>query len=124
MNYGKLMNKLISRRSHQDNTKIVIALVAGVAVGAVLSILLAPKKGSVTRKDIASRARNVGGNLRDSYASLKNKVMGVREEEAEAVAPEVPHFTHTVTKRRKSDIKSIIADAHQSEHHTDEAIHE
>jgi gas vesicle protein len=112
MKYGKLIEKIISRRSDQNNVQIVVALVAGIAAGAVISVLLAPDKGSATRKGLADRARNVGGSLRDSFTSLKSRIIGSQEEEDAAVAPEVPHFTHHVVKKRKSDIKDLISEAH------------
>ncbi len=115
MNYGKLIDKILSRRSNQNNTQIAVALVAGLAAGAVISILLAPDKGSATRKGIADGARKVGGNLRDSYTNLKSRIIGSQEQEEEAVAPEVPHFTHQVVKKRKSDIKDIISEAHHAD---------
>lgn len=118
MNYGKLIDKILSKRSNQNNTQIAVALVAGLAAGAVISILLAPAKGSATRKGIADKARNVGGSLKDTYSSLKSRINGGKEEEEVPVAPEVPHFTHQVVKKRKSDIKDIISEAH----HTDSPI--
>ena len=120
MNYGKLIDKILSRRSNQNNAQIAVALVAGLAAGAVISILLAPDKGSATRRGLANRTRNIGGSLRDSYTSLKNRIVGREEEEIEAVAPEVPHFTHHVVKKRKSDIKDLISEAH----HHDSSIGE
>ena len=115
MKYGKLIEKIISRRSNQNNAQIAVALVAGLAAGAVISILLAPDKGSATRRGLANRTRNIGGSLRDSYTSLKNRILGSEQEQDEAVAPEVPHFTHQVVKKRKSDIKDLISEAHQKE---------
>ena len=112
MKYVKLVEKLFSQKSNQNNAQVAIALVAGLAAGAVISILLAPDKGSSTRRGIANKARDLGGNLRDSYASLRGKLNGSQEEDHTDVAPEVPHFTHHVTKKRKSDIKDIISEAH------------
>ncbi|MEJ5994635.1 YtxH domain-containing protein [Pedobacter sp. Du54] len=122
MKYGKLIEKILSRRSHQNNTQIAVALVAGLAAGAVISILLAPEKGSKMRKGIADGARNVGGSLRDSYESLKSRIVGSQEEEEPAVAPEIPHFTHQVVKKRRSDIKELISEAHHNGQNTDPAI--
>ena len=42
--------------------KIVTGLIAGVAVGAVVGLLIAPKPGKVTRRFVATRARRMTGN--------------------------------------------------------------
>ena len=111
MRYKKLVEKLFSQNSN-NNAQVAIALVAGLAAGAVISILFAPEKGANTRQNIAKGSRDLGVRLRDSYTSLKDRISGYQEEENEAVAPEVPHFTHTVAKKRKSDIKDLISEAH------------
>ncbi len=124
MKYRKLVEKFLSQKSNQNNTQVAIALVAGLAAGAVISMLFAPETGAATRKGIASKARNLGGALRDSYTSLRNKITNNSEEQDIAVAPEIPHFTHTVTKKRKSDIKELISEAHQNGHHAEQSIQE
>lgn len=121
MKYGKLVGKLLSHRSNQHNTQVAIALIAGLAAGAVISILLAPEKGSTLRGGIAEKAKDFGTGIRDSYSSLRNRVFGEDEQHPE-VAPEVPHFTHTVPKKRKSDIKDIITEAHQNAHPTEQSL--
>lgn len=52
-----------------DNGKVILGLLAGVAVGAILGILFAPDKGSETRRKIAEQ----GDGLADS---LKEKLNG------------------------------------------------
>ena len=118
MKYSKLLTKIFAKKS--DHTaQVVVAVAAGLAVGAVISILFAPKKGADTRNLIGDSATRFGSGIRDQYTSLKNRVIGNQEIE-EAVAPEVPHFTHKVPKKRKSDIKELIEEAHHhesAEHH-------
>ena len=124
MKYRKLIEKVLSQRSSQNNTQVAIALVAGLAAGAVISMLFAPDKGATIRKGISSKARNLGGAIRDSYESLRNKITGSPEDQDVMIAPEVPHFTHNITKKRKSDIKELINEAHQNGHHTEQSIQE
>jgi gas vesicle protein len=109
MKYRKLVGEFLSQRSNHSNAQVAIALVAGLTAGAVLSILFAPSKGSTTRNGIASKVRNL--------------LTGIHEEET-AVVPEVPHFTHTVAKKRKSDIKTLVSEVHHNGKHTDQPIHE
>jgi gas vesicle protein len=47
------------------NTKIVIALLAGVAVGATLGILFAPESGSETREKLNNALKDLGDSIKD-----------------------------------------------------------
>lgn len=110
MKYGKLLTKMFSRSAKNNNGQVAIALVAGLAAGAVLSILFAPARGSDVRKNIANKARGLNNGLMDGFASLKSRVLGTQEQEVEA--HEVPHFKHVVPKKRKSAIKELVQEAH------------
>ena len=48
-----------------DTGKIIVALVAGAAIGGVLGVLFAPDKGCETRKKIFNGAKNLADNLKD-----------------------------------------------------------
>lgn len=49
-----------------ENTgKIVVGVLAGVAVGAVLGLLFAPEKGSTTRQKISDSVKGFGRDLAD-----------------------------------------------------------
>ena len=115
MKYGKLLTKIFDRKSN-NNGQIAVALVAGLAAGAIISILFAPDSGANVRKGIAGQAKGLGEGLRTQYGALKNRVLGKNEIEESIEQPEVPHFTHQVTKKRKSDIKDLIHEAHTGEH--------
>jgi gas vesicle protein len=68
--------------------KMLMGIIIGAAAGAVAGLLLAPDKGSVTRKKIADKAKETGDNLKetvtgkyedvkefvsDKYDKIKNK---------------------------------------------------
>ena len=110
MKYGKLISKLTKR---SDNSGYVaVALVAGLAAGAVISLLFAPERGRETRKVIRDSAKDLANSTKDKYTSLKNKILGSILELEDEVAPEIPHFVKTVSKKRKSDIADILHEAH------------
>lgn len=51
-----------------DNSKLLVALLAGVAAGAALGILFAPDKGTDTRDRLTDALRNLGDTIRDRAA--------------------------------------------------------
>jgi gas vesicle protein len=122
MKYIKLAEKFLSRRSNSTNTQVAVALVAGLAAGAVISILFAPSKGSSLRNSIADKAKNLGNGLRNSYIGYKDRIFGTYQDDESAVAPEVPHFTHSVPKKRKSDIKTLVSEANVEAGHSDQSL--
>jgi gas vesicle protein len=67
-----------------NSGKIVLGLLAGVAIGATLGILLAPDKGSSTRKKIVSKkdayAEELGDTFHDFVNSISKKFQNVKEE--------------------------------------------
>ncbi|MFM7218366.1 MAG: YtxH domain-containing protein [Bacteroidota bacterium] len=57
--------------------KTLLALLGGVAIGALLGILLAPDKGSETRRKMADKARKTGERVRDK---VRETILGDEEE--------------------------------------------
>ncbi|MFT3936671.1 MAG: YtxH domain-containing protein [Chitinophagaceae bacterium] len=72
------------------NTKVLLGFLAGAAAGALAGILLAPDKGSETRKKISKKTSDLGESLKgsfndfidgvkESYASVKSEAEDVEE---------------------------------------------
>ena len=57
-----------------SNTKTVLGFVAGAAVGALAGILLAPDKGSNTRKKISGKAEDISDSLKSSFDDFVDKL--------------------------------------------------
>ncbi|AOM76679.1 YtxH domain-containing protein [Pedobacter steynii] len=65
-----------------DNSKVLIGLLAGLAAGAALGLLFAPEKGSETRDKLSQSLKDLGDAIKDKAAdeinnlgSLKDKVV-------------------------------------------------
>lgn len=76
MNYRKLLSRRISDMSNHSNDKsgAVVALLAGLAVGAVLGVLFAPDSGKKTREKITDKALDLADNAKDGLYSIKDKL--------------------------------------------------
>lgn len=83
-----------------DNSKVLIGLLTGLAAGAALGLLFAPDKGSETRDRLSESLKDLGDAIKDRAAeeiehltslkdkvvtSVKGKVNAVEEEFADDV---------------------------------------
>lgn len=72
MNYKRTISKYLDNRK-TDPTRVVVALLAGLAVGAVLGVLFAPESGEETRYRISDGAKGLANGAKDRFQSMKNR---------------------------------------------------
>jgi gas vesicle protein len=62
-----------------DNTKVVVALLAGLAAGAALGILFAPDKGEETRDKLSESLKNLGDSIKETAAAEIDNLVGFKD---------------------------------------------
>lgn len=67
-----------------STVKLISSVLAGAAAGALLGILLAPDKGSETRRKIAQKSNDLTDNVKDKFSkmgdTISNKYQQVKSE--------------------------------------------
>ncbi|OJW17355.1 YtxH domain-containing protein [Mucilaginibacter sp. 44-25] len=72
-----------------DNTKVVVALLAGLAAGAALGILFAPDKGSETRDKLTESLNNLSDSIKETAAAEIDKLVGLKDKVVENIKNKV-----------------------------------
>jgi gas vesicle protein len=96
-----------------DNSKVLVALMAGLAAGVALGILFAPEKGSETRDKLNDALKNLGDSIKDRAAEeidnltdLKEKVINSIKSNFNAVE-EVKAAANNVASRASAAANNI-----------------
>jgi gas vesicle protein len=72
-----------------DNSKVVIALLAGLAAGAALGILFAPEKGNETRDKLAESLKKLGESIKETAATEIDNLIGLKDKVVENIKSKV-----------------------------------
>ena len=83
--------------------KVLLGVLAGVAAGAVLGILFAPDKGSVTRRKIVDTGEDYADTVKEKFNEFVDTMSEKFEKVKDEVEKEMPR-----AKRTKKDIESTI----------------
>ena len=69
----------------EDNSKVVVALMAGLVAGAALGVLYAPEKGVETRDSLTESLKNLGESIKDTAAKEIDNLSGLKDKVVEIV---------------------------------------
>lgn len=84
--------------------KVFLGVLAGMAAGAVLGVLFAPDKGSVTRRKIAEKGEDYAEAVKERF----NEMVDSFSEKFEQMKNEVEKEVVPKAKGAKKDIESAI----------------
>lgn len=62
-----------------NNSKILVALAAGIAAGAVLGVLFAPEKGADTRKKILDQGKKMSDDVKNKFSKGMEKLNDLKD---------------------------------------------
>lgn len=79
-----------------DNTKVVAALLAGLAAGAALGILFAPEKGSETRDKINDSIKDLGDAIKEKSSEQLNSMGDLADKLISTVKSKLNKAEHTI----------------------------
>lgn len=79
-----------------DNSKVLVGLLAGLAAGAALGLLFAPEKGSETRDKLSQSLKDLGDSIKDMAADEINSLSSLKEKVVSSVKSKVKHTEEEV----------------------------
>jgi gas vesicle protein len=62
-----------------DNSKVFVALLVGLAAGAALGILFAPDKGNETRDKLSESLKNLGDSIKETAAAEIDNLLNIKD---------------------------------------------
>jgi gas vesicle protein len=97
-----------------NNSKTVLGILAGTAIGATLGILFAPNEGAKTRQIIADETLSAKDKIIETAAEMKEKVASTiinkkdtLDDQLETVVSDVSHKTEDIITSLEKKLKEL-----------------
>ncbi|MDP9047965.1 MAG: YtxH domain-containing protein [Bacteroidota bacterium] len=72
-----------------DNSKVFVALLVGLAAGAALGILFAPQTGEETRDKLSESLTSLGDSIKETAAAELDKLIGLKDKVVDNIKTKV-----------------------------------
>ena len=72
-----------------DNSKVLVGLLAGLAAGAALGLLFAPEKGTETRDKLSQSLKDLGDTIKERAADEINNLSNFKDKVVDSVKQKV-----------------------------------
>jgi gas vesicle protein len=79
-------------------SRVILGVLAGVAAGAIIGVLMAPDSGENTRKKISSKSQDVMDDLKSRFNTLVDSFASLKEEVRDNIAMAKNKAADTVNK--------------------------
>ena len=93
----------------EQNSPGIGSFIFGLAVGAGLALLFAPRSGAETRRDLQRRAREVGDQAQDIVSELTDSVGNTLQEAKDKVEDRIDAARHAVELKRRQVTNAVDA---------------
>ncbi|WP_293898279.1 YtxH domain-containing protein [Sphingobacterium sp. UBA5670] len=100
-----------------NSTGLLLAMVAGAALGTLVGLLVAPNSGKKTRKKIKAKTRDLKEQAKHKYEEVADKVKEEYEHVSSAVSETAGHVVDKVSDevdKYKDEIKAKSAEGAQA----------
>lgn len=76
-------------------SKIILGLAGAAAAGVLVGLLLAPEKGTDTRKKLSKTAGDWAGQLSDLFNNAKEEITNLKNKSAKVASDAASRYTNT-----------------------------